>query len=70
MPNVIGDVRALAVSKLQAAGLVVHIGMTVDKPICDHVGEAVAQSPSAGTILASGATVFIWVAKPPPGGCF
>ena len=70
VPNVIGDIQATAVSRLQAAGLVVHIVRPFDDRICDRVGQVVGQGPSGGRVVGPGATVVIEVPRPPPAGCF
>jgi alpha-tubulin suppressor-like RCC1 family protein len=69
VPNVIGDFKSPAVSKLQAEGLTVVIRTTADDPFCEHLGTVVAQSPFGGTVVRPGATVVIWVAAQPPQGC-
>ena len=70
MPNVVGELRVSAVPELQALGLTVNVVMTADdNPYCDNLNHVLAQSPSAGTFRLPGATVVIWVAQRPPGGC-
>jgi hypothetical protein len=70
VPNVIGEFRGPAVLELQGLGLTAHVILTADTPLCDNNNQVVAQSPFAGTVVTPGATVTIWVAKPPPGGCY
>lgn len=70
VPNVIGEIRVLAVARLQAAGLTVQVVNVPDDPICNHVGEVVGQNPTPGQVVPPGTRVRIQVAIRPRGGCF
>jgi alpha-tubulin suppressor-like RCC1 family protein len=70
MPNVVGQLRASAVTHLQAMGLSVQVLTVPDKPICDNVGLVQWQSPPPGTVVGPGGHATIRVYIRPPTGCF
>jgi hypothetical protein len=68
VPNVRGDTATEAAGILRAAGLSVTEQGIVDRT-CNNLGLVIAQSPSAGSTLNTGATVRIWIGTRPPNPC-
>jgi alpha-tubulin suppressor-like RCC1 family protein len=69
VPRVVGDHKLVAVPRLQAAGLVVHIEEIPDDQYCDDVDYVLSQGPSGGSVVRPGALVILGVAVQPPQGC-
>jgi alpha-tubulin suppressor-like RCC1 family protein len=69
VPHVVGDHKLVATSRLQTAGLAVHIEPQADDPLCDNVNYVASQGPSAGRVVRPGTLVVLGVFVPPPGGC-
>lgn len=68
-PEVRGLTAAGADSALRAAGLVLgRHGFALDRT-CANIGRVIRQSPAAGTEVAPGSAVDIWVGLRPPGAC-
>jgi PASTA domain len=68
VPDVVGDSASEALNVIRAAGLSARIESRPD-PSCEHIGEVVGQSPSAGTVSQPGAAVTIWIGIHGPNPC-
>jgi hypothetical protein len=70
VPSVAGDAENDAINVIDSAGLVAGTVSQTD-PTCSSLGDVIRQSPGAGTLVAPGATVtlFIGQAPPPPFHC-
>lgn len=68
VPNVVGQSYTAALSILKASGWAVSTKSVID-PTCNDTGLVVNQSPTAGTPLAKGSYVTIWVLTKPPTPC-
>jgi hypothetical protein len=69
VPNVVDYTESQAKSTLQTYNYVPKVAYQVDDPACEYVNLVIKQSPTGGTVLATGSTVTIYVGKAPAGGC-
>ena len=69
VPNVLHSTPPAAQSRLVAAGLVRGTLATKVDPLCESLGEIIAQAPVAGIVVPHGAAVDLKVAVEPPRGC-
>ncbi len=69
VPSVLHATPPVAQSRLVAAGLVRGTLATKVDPLCESLGEIIAQAPVAGIVVPHGAAVDLKVAVQPPRGC-